>query len=75
LAKELIDEKVQFSPEQITFALRQAESGTSVPEICRKMRITKQTFYRWKKKYLGGRSMRLKPILLFPNVSVCLLKV
>ena len=45
--------KSQFTPEQITFALRQAESGTPVPEVCRKMGISEQTFYRWKKKYLG----------------------
>ena len=34
-------------------ALRQAESGTTVPEVCRKMGISEQTFYRWKKKYVG----------------------
>jgi putative transposase len=45
--------KSQFTPEQITFTLRQAESGTPVPEVCRKMGISDQTFYRWKKKYLG----------------------
>ena len=45
--------KSQFTPEQIAFALRQAESGTPVSEVCRKMGITEQTFYRWKKKYLG----------------------
>ncbi len=33
--------------------MRQAESGTSVPEICRKMGIAEQTFYRWKKKFAG----------------------
>jgi len=43
----------QFTPEQVTFALRQAESGIPVVEVCRKMGITDQTFYRWKKKYLG----------------------
>jgi putative transposase len=45
--------KSQFTLEQITFALRQAESGTPVPEVCRKMGISDQTFYRWKKSYLG----------------------
>ncbi len=45
--------KSQFTPEQIAFALRQAESGNPVPEVCRKMGISDQTFYRWKKKYLG----------------------
>ena len=43
----------RYSPEQVAFAMRQAESGTSVPEICRKMGIVEQTFYRWKKKYVG----------------------
>jgi len=43
----------QYSAEQIAFALRQAESGTPVPEVCRKMEISEQTFYRWKKKYMG----------------------
>ena len=33
--------------------MRQAESGTSVSEICRKMGIAEQTFYRWKKKFAG----------------------
>ncbi len=45
--------KSKYSAEQVTFALRQAESGTPVPEICRKMGISEQTFYRWKKKYIG----------------------
>ena len=33
--------------------MRQAESGTAVAEICRKMGISEQTFYRWKKKFAG----------------------
>jgi len=45
--------KKRFSEEQIAFALRQSESGTSVAEITRKMGISEQTFYRWKKKYEG----------------------
>ena len=43
----------KYSAEQVTFALRQAETGTAVSEICRKMGITEQTFYRWKRKYIG----------------------
>ena len=45
--------KSKFTEEQIAFALRQAESGTRVAEICRKMGIAEQTFFRWKKKYGG----------------------
>lgn len=45
--------KKNFTNEQIIYTLRQAESGTSVAEVCRKMGITEQTFYRWKKKFAG----------------------
>jgi len=45
--------KSQFTSEQIVFALRQAESGTPIAEVIRKMGICEQTFYRWKKKYIG----------------------
>lgn len=41
----------RYSNEQIAFALRQAESGVPVAEICRRIGITEQTFYRWRKKY------------------------
>jgi len=43
----------RYTAEQVAFAMRQAESGTSVSEICRKMGIAEQTFYRWKKKFAG----------------------
>ena len=45
--------KSKFTEEQIAFALRQAESGTRVVEVCRKMGIAEQTYFRWKKKYGG----------------------
>ena len=45
--------KKHFTEEQIAFALRQAESGTSVAEIIRKLGISEQTFYRWKKRFAG----------------------
>ncbi len=43
----------RFTEEQIAYALRQAESGTPVAEVCRKLGVSEQTFYRWKKKYGG----------------------
>lgn len=43
----------KFTEEQIAFALKQAETGTPVKEVMRKMGVTEQTFYRWKKKYGG----------------------
>ena len=45
--------KKRFTNEQIAFALRQAENGTLVGEICRKMGVAEATFYRWKKVYAG----------------------
>jgi putative transposase len=45
--------KSQFTEQQIAFALQQAESGTSVEEVCRKMGISQATFFRWKKVYGG----------------------
>jgi putative transposase len=57
--------KSNFTEEQIAFALRQAEHGTQVVEVCRKMRVSEQTFYRWKKKYGGmgpGELRRLKQL-------------
>jgi putative transposase len=39
----------RYTDEQIAFALRQAESGTAVAEICRKLGVSEPTFYRWKK--------------------------
>ena len=45
--------KKRYTNEQIAFALRQAESGTPVQEVCRKMGVTDVTFYRWKKKFAG----------------------
>jgi putative transposase len=45
--------KSRYTDEQIAFALRQAETGTPVKEVIRKMGISEQTFYRWKKLYGG----------------------
>ena len=43
----------KFGEDQIAFALKQAELGTSVDEVCRKMGISEATFYNWRKKYGG----------------------
>jgi hypothetical protein len=45
--------KSKFTGEQIAFALRQAEVGTPVTEVCRKMGISEATYYRWKQLYGG----------------------
>ena len=48
--------KKKFTEEQIAFALKQVEHGTQVAEVIRKMGITEQIYYRWKKK-CGGLGM------------------
>jgi len=45
--------KSRFTEEQIAYALKQAELGTKVEEICRKMGISDATFYKWRQKYGG----------------------
>ncbi len=45
--------KSKFTEQQIAFALKQNELGTSVEEVCRKMGISEATFYNWKKKFAG----------------------
>ena len=45
--------KTKFTEEQIAFALRQAETGTRVVEVCRKLGISDATLYTWRKKYGG----------------------
>ena len=46
--------KSKFTEEQIAFALKQAELGISVEEVCRKMGISRATFCVWRKKYGGA---------------------
>ena len=43
--------KSKFSEEQITYALRQADGGTQVGDVCRQLGVSEATFYVWKKKY------------------------
>ena len=45
--------RTRFSEEQIVYALKLAESGTSVANVCRKYGISDATFYTWRKKYGG----------------------
>ena len=44
--REQSTKRSRYSSEQIAFALRQAENGTPVVEVCRKLGIAEQTFYR-----------------------------
>jgi transposase-like protein len=52
----------RFTPEQVVSKLRQADvelgKGQTVPQVCRKIEISQQTYYRWRQKY-GGMSPEL----------------
>jgi putative transposase len=45
--------KKRFAVEQIVAVLKEAEAGMPVAELIRRIGITEQTFYRWKKQYGG----------------------
>jgi putative transposase len=50
----------KFSEEQVAYALRQADAGTAVGDVCRQLGISEATFYVWKKRYghLGVNEVR-----------------
>ena len=54
--------KSKFTEAQIVFALRQAENGVKIEEVCRKLGITETTFHKWKKKYAGLGVRELKKL-------------
>ena len=43
--------RLKFTEELVIYALRQAENGTPVGDVCRQLGMAKATFYAWKKKY------------------------
>ena len=45
--------KSRFSDQQITFALQQAETGTSAPDVCRKLGYPKPYFTVGRNAMLG----------------------
>ena len=66
----------RFTDEQIAYALRQAEGGTPVADVCRQLGVSEASFYLWKKKYakmglteirelrqLGDENARLKRLV------------
>jgi transposase-like protein len=50
----------RFSEEQIVYAIRQAESGAPISDLCRQLRVSEATFHTWNKKYphLGVSELR-----------------
>jgi len=48
----------RFSDSQIIAILKQAETGNSVPELCREHGISSATLYKWRSKF-GGMDVSL----------------
>ena len=59
-----MEKRKHHTPEQIIHLLRQAEvelaGGQTVPQVCRKLGVTEQTYYRWRKEYGGIRTDQAK---------------
>ena len=45
--------KSRYTDSQIIAILKQAEAGTSVPDLCREHGMSDATFYKWRAKYGG----------------------
>lgn len=45
--------KSKFTETQIVGALKQAEGGRTVKDVCRELGISENTYYKWKAKYGG----------------------
>ena len=56
--------KRRHTAEQIISKLREAEvllaKGIQMPQVCRKLGVTEQTYYRWRKEYGGVRTDQVK---------------
>jgi len=50
----------RYSEEQIIAALKEAQSGISVNDICRKYGVSAASYYKWKAKYSGMSSTDLR---------------
>jgi predicted transcriptional regulator len=58
--------KTRFKPEQIIHMLREAEvrlaGGSTIGEVCRALAISEQSYYRWRKEYVGMQVSQAKKL-------------
>ena len=67
--------KTRFTEQQIAFALKQTETGTSVAEVVRKLGISEATMYNWKKKYGGMTVTELRRLKQLEDENARLKKI
>jgi putative transposase len=62
----------RFSEEQIVYALRLADGGTPVADVCRQLGVSEATYFTWKKKYadLGVAELRKMKMLEDENARL-----
>ena len=69
----------RHTAEQIIPKLREAEvlldRGTKMPQVCRSLGVTEQTYYRWRKEYGGVRTDQVKRLKELEKQNVRLKKV
>ena len=54
--------KKRYTEQQIAYALKQADTGTSIEEVTRHMGISQATSYNWKKRFGGLTGMELRKL-------------
>ena len=56
----------RHSADQIVSKLRKADvelgKGKKVPEVCKELEVTEQTYYRWRQKYGGIQPVMVKQL-------------
>ncbi|MDP7453523.1 MAG: transposase [Arenicellales bacterium] len=71
--------KKKHSGPQIVAKLRQADvligQGKSVPEVCREIEVSQQTYYRWRQKYGGMSPDMIKQLRLLQKENKRLRRV
>jgi putative transposase len=71
--------KKRYSLEQIVDKLREAEvfqaKGVAIPEVCRELGVSEQTFYRWRREYGGLRVDQAKRLKLLEQENTRLKKL
>jgi len=71
--------KKRHTAEQVISKLREAEvllaKGAGMPQVCRKLGVTEQTYYRWRKEYGGVRTDQVKRLKELEKENARLKKV
>ena len=71
--------KKKHSGPQIVAKLRQADvligEGKTVPEVCREIEVSQQTYYRWRQKYGGMSPDMIKQLRLLQKENKRLRRV